>query len=117
MGACRAPEGGGPGCGRRDGARRGHRPAYHPAQPSFPCVQRRAAHRGDDATPDRAGRPGETREGRSTADRIGAERSMNYEWGRAAEAGKWQRAVPVWLMSVILLALASGIGVWWIRQA
>jgi hypothetical protein len=41
---------------------------------------------------------------------------MNYEWGRAPEAGKWQRAVPVWLMSVILLALASGIGVWWVRQ-
>jgi hypothetical protein len=42
---------------------------------------------------------------------------MNYEWGRAPEAGKWQRAVPVWFMSVILLALASGIGVWWVRQA
>lgn len=41
---------------------------------------------------------------------------MNYEWGRAPEAGKWQRAVPVWFMSVILLALASGIGVWWVRQ-
>jgi hypothetical protein len=38
-------------------------------------------------------------------------KSMNYEWGRAAEAGKWQRAVPVWFMSVILRALASGIGV------
>jgi|SRR2546422_2858767 len=41
---------------------------------------------------------------------------MNYEWGRAPEAGKWQRAVPVWFMSVIVFALASGIGVWWIRQ-
>src|SRR2546425_13131293 len=41
---------------------------------------------------------------------------MNYEWGRASEAGKWQRAVPVWFMSVLLLALASGIGVWWVRQ-
>src|SRR5712691_9272079 len=41
---------------------------------------------------------------------------MNYEWGRASEAGKWQRAVPVWFMSVMLLALVSGIGVWWIRQ-
>jgi len=41
---------------------------------------------------------------------------MSYEWGRAAEAGKWQRAVPVWSMSVSLLALASGIGVWWVRQ-
>jgi type IV secretory pathway TraG/TraD family ATPase VirD4 len=41
---------------------------------------------------------------------------VNYEWGRAPEAGKWQRAVPLWFMSVILLALASGIGVWWIRQ-
>jgi type IV secretory pathway TraG/TraD family ATPase VirD4 len=41
---------------------------------------------------------------------------MSYEWGRTAEAGKWQRAVPVWFISVISLALASGIGVWWIRQ-
>jgi type IV secretory pathway TraG/TraD family ATPase VirD4 len=41
---------------------------------------------------------------------------MNYEWGRAAEAGKWQRAVPVWFMSVILLAGANGVGVWWLRQ-
>ena len=41
---------------------------------------------------------------------------MNYEWGRAPEAGKWQRAMPVWFMSVILLALASGIAVWWVRQ-
>jgi membrane protein insertase Oxa1/YidC/SpoIIIJ len=41
---------------------------------------------------------------------------MRYEWGRAPEAGKWQRAMPVWFMSVILLALASGIGVWWVRQ-
>jgi Type IV secretion-system coupling protein DNA-binding domain len=41
---------------------------------------------------------------------------MNYEWGRVPEAGRWQRAVPVWFMSVILLALASGIGFWWVRQ-
>ncbi len=41
---------------------------------------------------------------------------MSYEWGRTTEAGKWQRAVPVWFISVIVLALASGIGVWWIRQ-
>jgi len=41
---------------------------------------------------------------------------VNYEWGRAAEAGKWQRAVPVWFMSVMLLALSSGIGVLWVRQ-
>jgi hypothetical protein len=32
---------------------------------------------------------------------------VNYEWGPAAEAGKWQRAVPVWFMTVILLALAA----------
>ena len=42
---------------------------------------------------------------------------MNYEWGRAPEAGKWQRAIPVWFMSVTLLAFASGVGVWWVRQA
>ena len=41
---------------------------------------------------------------------------MNYEWGRAPAAGKWQRAVPVWFMSVILLAFTSGIGVWSLRQ-
>jgi type IV secretory pathway TraG/TraD family ATPase VirD4 len=42
---------------------------------------------------------------------------MSYEWGRAPEAGRWQRAVPVWLMSMLLIAVASGVGVWWIRQA
>jgi type IV secretory pathway TraG/TraD family ATPase VirD4 len=41
---------------------------------------------------------------------------MRSEWGRAPEAGKWQRAMPVWFMSVILLAVASGVGVWWVRQ-
>ena len=41
---------------------------------------------------------------------------MIYEWGRPPEAGKWQRALPVWFVSVTLLALASGIGVWSIRQ-
>jgi hypothetical protein len=41
---------------------------------------------------------------------------MNYEWGRASEAGKWQRAVPVWFISVVLVAVVSGIGVWWVRQ-
>ena|SRR5438093_5495496 len=41
---------------------------------------------------------------------------MTYEWGRPPEAGKWQWALPVWFLSVTLLALASGIGVWWIRQ-
>src|SRR5437764_666695 len=73
-------------------------------------------HRGDDAMPDRAGRPGETREGRSTVDRLGREAAMRYEWGRAPEAGRWQRAVPVWLMSVMLVAVASGGGMWWVRQ-
>ena len=29
---------------------------------------------------------------------------MSYEWGRAPEAGRWQRAVPVWFMSVIVIA-------------
>jgi hypothetical protein len=41
---------------------------------------------------------------------------VRYEWGRALEAGKWQRAVPVSFMSVVLLALAAGAGTWWIRQ-
>ena len=37
--------------------------------------------------------------------------------GPRGRSGQWQRAVPVWLMSVILIAVASGIGVWWVRQA
>src|ERR1700687_5794051 len=41
---------------------------------------------------------------------------MSYEWGRAPEAGRWQRAVPVWFMSVILIAVAAGIVVWLVRQ-
>ena len=41
---------------------------------------------------------------------------MSHEWGRAAEAGKWQRPVPVWFMSVIVIAVASGIAVWLVRQ-
>ena len=41
---------------------------------------------------------------------------MSYEWGRAPEAGKWQRAVPVWFMSVLVIAVASGIAVWLVRQ-
>jgi hypothetical protein len=41
---------------------------------------------------------------------------MNYEWGRPPAAGKWQRAAPVWFMSLILLALASSVGVWWVRE-
>ena len=41
---------------------------------------------------------------------------MSYEWGRAPEAGKWQRALPVWLMSVIVIAVASGIAVWLVHQ-
>jgi type IV secretory pathway TraG/TraD family ATPase VirD4 len=41
---------------------------------------------------------------------------VSYEWGRAPEAGRWQRAVPVWLMSVMLMAVASGAGMWWVRQ-
>ncbi len=42
---------------------------------------------------------------------------MSYQWGRAPDAGRWQRAMPVWLISVILLALASGVAVWLYRQA
>ena len=41
---------------------------------------------------------------------------MSYEWGRAQEAGKWQRAMPVWFMSVVVIAVAAGIAVWLVRQ-
>jgi hypothetical protein len=41
---------------------------------------------------------------------------MKYEWGRAPEAGRWQRAMPVWFMSLLVLALASGVGLWLFRQ-
>ena len=41
---------------------------------------------------------------------------MSYEWGRAPEAGRWQRAMPVWLMSVIVIAVGAGIVVWLVRQ-
>lgn len=41
---------------------------------------------------------------------------MSHEWGRAPDAGRWQRAVPVWLMTVALLAVAVGITVWMVRQ-
>src|SRR5262245_19416546 len=41
---------------------------------------------------------------------------MSDEWGRAPEAGRWQRAAPVWLLGVLLIAVASGIGMWWIRE-
>ena len=41
---------------------------------------------------------------------------MRYEWGRAPEAGRWQRAIPVWFMSLLVIALASGVGLWLFRQ-
>src|ERR1700720_3281390 len=41
---------------------------------------------------------------------------MRYEWGRAAEAGRWQRAVTVWFMSVLLTAVAARIVVGLVRQ-
>ncbi len=41
---------------------------------------------------------------------------MSYEWGRAPEAGKWQRAMPVWFMSGAAIAVAAAIAVWLIRQ-
>lgn len=41
---------------------------------------------------------------------------MSHEWGRAPDAGRWQRAVPVWLMTVTLIAVAAGIAVWMVHQ-
>jgi conjugative relaxase-like TrwC/TraI family protein len=41
---------------------------------------------------------------------------MRHEWGRAPEAGRWQRAMPVWFMSLLVLALAGGVGLWLFRQ-
>ena len=41
---------------------------------------------------------------------------MRYEWGRAPEAGRWQRSIPVWFMSLLVVAVASGVGLWLFRQ-
>ena len=41
---------------------------------------------------------------------------MSHEWGRVVTAGRWQRAVPVWFMSGIVIAIVSGIAVWLVRQ-
>ncbi len=41
---------------------------------------------------------------------------MSHEWGRAPEAGKWQRALPVWFICVLLIAVAAGVAVWLVRQ-
>jgi type IV secretory pathway TraG/TraD family ATPase VirD4 len=41
---------------------------------------------------------------------------MSHEWGRAPEAGRWQRAMPVWFISLLVIAMASGVGVWLFRQ-
>ena len=41
---------------------------------------------------------------------------MTYEWGRAPEAGRWQRPMPVCVLSLLVLALAGGVGLWLFRQ-
>src|SRR2546426_7314546 len=116
MGACRAHEGGGAtvgGCARTRGAAGA---PGHPAQSPLPSVQRYAGDRRHQEAVDRPRRPGQESAGRGAARRSRAEGPMSYEWGRAPEAGKWQRALPVWLMSVIVIAVASGIAVWLVRQ-
>jgi len=41
---------------------------------------------------------------------------MSHQWGRVPGAGTWQRPKPVWLMSVIVVAIAAGVAVWFYRQ-
>ena len=41
---------------------------------------------------------------------------MRYEWGRAPDAGRWQRALPVWFVSLLVIALVSGVGLWLFRE-
>jgi len=42
---------------------------------------------------------------------------MTHQWGRAPAAGKWQRAVPAWLIGVIAFAVVSGVVVGVVRYA
>lgn len=42
---------------------------------------------------------------------------MTHQWGRAPAAGKWQRAVPAWLIGVIALAVVSGVVLGAVRYA
>ena len=41
---------------------------------------------------------------------------MSHQWGRVAGAGTWQRPRPVWFMSVIVVAIAAGVAIWFYRQ-
>ena len=41
---------------------------------------------------------------------------MSHQWGRVSGAGTWQRPKPVWFMSVIVMAIATGVAVWFYRQ-
>lgn len=41
---------------------------------------------------------------------------MSHQWGRVPGAGTWQRPKPVWFMSVIVVAIATGVAVWCYRQ-
>lgn len=41
---------------------------------------------------------------------------MSHQWGRVPGAGTWQRPKPLWFMTVIVVALAVGVAVWFYRQ-
>jgi type IV secretory pathway TraG/TraD family ATPase VirD4 len=41
---------------------------------------------------------------------------MSHQWGRVPGAGTWQRPKPVWFMSVIVVAIATGVAIGFYRQ-
>lgn len=41
---------------------------------------------------------------------------MSHQWGRVSGAGTWQRPKPIWFMSVIVVAIATGVAIWYYRQ-
>ncbi len=87
---------------------------YHPAQSSLLRLQRNAANRRGHAAADRAGG---CRQARAADRRPGREAVMSQQWGRASGAGTWPRPKPIWLMSVLVLAVVGAVAVGLYRHA
>src|ERR671925_849218 len=117
MGARRHPQGRGCAGDGLGGPGRVARPQDHPPQPPLQRVQRRDGDHRHDAVPHRTRRPGEGAPSAGAAGHGGREGAMSHQWGRVSGAGAWQRPKPVWFMSLVLVAVASGIAVWYYRQA